>query len=337
VLASNLFPAYSALLDNDTVIEMPYYSKIPDYSHLMDDDTVVELDPSARSEAGRISIEYLEAMPPVVSWTGKIAWGVSLFSLAIGIVPSAVVCAVLGVITKDSPCIVLALTLGIIGTYFGIAATGTLCCIAYYKARTNENRVLMAQCIRDSYALKNNEQKDSLDAYLADYQDRYGLNNATPKDLAQKIVLANEAGLFAPIEAFLSKLELGDYVKFQDAPKIRSYYKNFTTLKPGVLADEKIQWVVDQLMVIDVNTLSRQRTTLNAVIKKWNADVNEYCQAVEKAISERQMRWQQQMPLQPAVSENGQADEKDQREPLQKPGNEHGQAVEEDMRELEEI
>jgi len=271
------------LLSNQNALARDGYTPMPGDG----EDCIVPLD-SSLSWDEQFSIEYLENMPDANWYWPALAGVATLLSLAIGTVPGPLVCCLQ---SKFLSCLFTSTFGGIasaICTFFSVAGTCVLGDSSYKKSQEKQRHLNIAQLIKDAYEIQGNSNpQNSIQFYLADYQNRYPTNEESLSLLAEKIRIANEAGLFVPADAFAHYDDrLSSYKDCRDAPNIHALFSLHDSV--GKLFGANPQSAVDQLVLMSKEDLEVKRTAFRSGLEKWNQIITNYLSQIENAQKKRQ-------------------------------------------------
>jgi len=264
------------------------YEQIP----LVNDDCAVTLDPGPTNQ-GQSSIYYLENMPGPSWFWPKLTGLATLVPLAVAVVPGPVICKfVAGAVA----CTLGSAILGTNGAFFtiaGVIGTGILCYNPWKEIQKNKQHLAIAELINDAYKFQSSlDPENTIYTYLRNYQARFATDAQSAKQLAEKIILANEAGLFAPVDAFMGQFMNQEvdgfeaYANYQDAPQKNAIFHGLIL---GQFFGKEPQQIIDELMLMEKEDLENKKSALHRAIEKWSTDVKEYLANVKAAQKQRQI------------------------------------------------
>jgi hypothetical protein len=243
------------------------------------EDTVPQLEDCSTSYA-QCSINYLKNMPDANWFWPKVTAAATFLSLPLGIIPGSVVCTMVDGFTPCFQVTVTTVLLSASGLGAGIIGTCHLLNFQSKKAAIKENYLNIAKLIENAYAF-DSQSENVIASYLENYQLHCPTNEHTPKDLAEKIRLANEAGLFVPIDAYSANLINKDFESLktcEDAPKIHNIFGNSFL---GTYFGYEPQGIVNSLIPMTKEQLELRKSKFLADIEKWKTEVEEYLQSVK--------------------------------------------------------
>jgi hypothetical protein len=229
---------------------------------------------------GKKCVEYLASQPEEGYTVTKIAAGCAVAFLLLAVLPGPIACAM------GTKCLATAIPTGVVGGIGAIGSTiisaGCGCCSAA-KAKKRNVPAKLLELINEAYEMGNNSfhKGEILDGYAKNYFDRHALSTLTNRDLARRIILANEAGFFVPCKAFVAKGDFEQYSLSSDKPDVNKY---LISLEVGKLFGEvkkidQVQKAVDILFNMTVEELEQERA-------KFREAIIEYDQAVAKFIAD---------------------------------------------------